>query len=537
MPILESHITPSSPGFAQNRETMLALLQEVRDIEARIRAHSEKSRAKVEAKGQLTCRERVERLLDANTPFLELSTLAGTNMHDDDGLEQVAGGGCVTGIGVVRGTRCMIFANDAGIKGGAVSPMGLQKSLRAQEIAMENRLVGISLVESGGANLLYQAELFIEGGKVFRNMARASAAGLPQITVVHGSSTAGGAYLPGLSDYVVMVSERAKVFLAGPPLVKAALGEDSDEEELGGAQMHAEVAGTAEYLAQDDAHAIAIARDIVASLGWPKVSSGPVDAPPPRYDPDDLCGAIPPDPRTPYDPREVIARIVDASEFLEFKALYGVDTVCGHAAIEGQPCGIVANQGPIHPQGSVKCAQFIQLCDQAGLPIVYLQNTTGYMVGREAEQAGAVKHGSKMIQAVANARVPQITLLIGGGYGAGNYGMCGRAYEPRFLFAWPNARVSVMGGEQAAMVMKIISAQKLRARGLPVDEEALEAMAASVQKKLDAESTALFASARLWDDGIIDPRDSRRVLGLTLRMCREASQRVLHANTFGVARG
>lgn len=537
MPAIQSAVSPHSSEFKSNRERMLQLVSEVRDIEARIRAHSERALPKFQKRGQLLPRERVNRLLDPGTDFVELSTLAGYSMHDDDGLEQVAGGGNIVGIGVVRGVRCMVVANDAAIKGGSVSPMGLRKSLRAQEVALENRLPAITLVESGGANLLYQAELFVEGGKIFRNMARGSAAGIPQITVVHGSSTAGGAYLPGLSDYVIMVRNQAKVFLAGPPLVKAALGEEATDEELGGAEMHATITGTAEYLAENDAHGIQLARDIVGSLGWRAASAPPVDVRPPLYDPDELCGAIPPDPRTPYDPREVLARILDGSDFLEFKPGFGSEMVCGHGAIEGERVGLLANQGPIQPQGSVKAAQFIQLCDQAGLPLVYLQNTTGYMVGKEAEQAGAVKHGSKMIQAVSNARVPQITLLIGGGYGAGNYGMCGRAYEPRFLFAWPNARISVMGGEQAAMVMKIITRAKLTARGLPVSEEALDAMSGSIREQLDKESLALFASARLWDDGIIDPRDSRKVLGLTLRICREAGAVQLRPNTYGVARG
>ncbi len=532
---LRSKIDVRSEPYATYRTAMLARIEAIRAAERRIVAHGERARVKFERRGQILPRERVDRLLDPGRPFLELSTLAGYRMHDDDGRDGTSGGGSICGIGFVEGVRVMVVANDSAIKGGTISPMGLQKSLRAQRIAYENRLPTVSLVESGGANLLYQSELFVEGGRIFANMARASAAGLPQITVVHGSSTAGGAYLPGLSDYVIMVRNKAKVFLAGPPLVRAALGEDADDETLGGADMHSTVTGTAEYLADDDAEAVATARAMVRSLDWPKATRPP-DAPPPAYDPDELCGVVPPDPKIPYDVREVIARIVDGSEFLEFKRGFGPAIVCGHAAVEGHPCGIVANNGPIAPDESVKAAHFIQLCCQAGLPIVYLQNTTGYMVGTKAERAGAVKHGSKMIQAVANATVPQITLVIGGGYGAGYYGMCGRSFDPRFLFAWPSARVAVMGGAQAAEVMRIVTRAKFARKGQPLDEDALDKMAGALEERLERESEATFATARLWDDGIIDPRDSRRVLGFCLATCADAARTPLHPNTFGVAR-
>ncbi len=538
MPRLSSTLDTRSQAFATRRADMLALLDQVRSVEARIAAHSERARPKFQARGQLLPRERLARLLDPGRPFLELSTLAGYEMHDDNGRDDVMGGGNICGVGFVSGVRCVVVASDSGIKGGTVTPMGLRKSLRAQQIAWENRLPTVSLIESGGANLLYQSEIFVEGGRIFANMARASAAGLPQITVVHGSSTAGGAYLPGLSDYVIAVRDRAKIFLAGPPLVRAALGEQAEEEELGGALMHATVTGTAEYLADDDAHAVTLAREVVAALDWdrarPPTEARP--APPPAYDPDELCGVVPTDPKTPFDMREVIARVVDASEFLEFKPRYGPNTVCGHAHIEGHACGLVGNNGPLTPDDSTKAAHFIQACCQAGLPIVYLQNTTGYMVGTQAEQGGAVKHGSKMIQAVANATVPQITLVIGGGYGAGYYGMCGRSFDPRFIFAWPSARVAVMGAEQLAAVMKIVTRAKFERKGLPVDEAALEQMSAGLRDKLDRETQATFASARLWDDGIIDPRDSRRVLGFCLATCTEAEGRALARNTFGVAR-
>ena len=547
MPVLPTNLDTRSDGFQQNRAQMLALVEGFRALEATVRAHGEAKRAKFEKRGQLSPRERVARLLDPGSPFLELSTLAGYKMHDDNGRRDTLGGGNITGIGFVSGVRCMVSANDSAIKGGSIAPMGLQKSLRAQRIAMENKLPCIGLVESGGANLNYQSELFVEGGKIFCNMARVSAMGIPQITVVHGSSTAGGAYLPGLSDYVVVVRKRAKVFLAGPPLVKAAIGEDTTDEELGGAQMHAEVSGLAEYLVEDDAHGIRAAREILAKLHWNDRLPAHVTAPrsfePPKYDVDELCGLVPPDPRHPWDIRELIARLVDGSDFLEFKARWGEDTVCGHASIEGHPCGIVANAGPIMPEGSCKAAQFIQLCCQADIPILYLQNTTGYMVGKDVEQRGAIKHGAKMIQAVANATVPQITLLVGGGYGAGNYGMCGRAFDPRFIFAWPNSKVAVMGAEQIGMVMEIITRAKFEGSAMMLDEAARKAaednlrmMRETLVKRIESESTALFATARLWDDGIIDPRDSRRVLAMALATCREAKARTLAPNSFGVAR-
>jgi geranyl-CoA carboxylase beta subunit len=416
--------------------------------------------------------------------------------------------------------------------------MGLKKSLRAQDIALSNKLPCVNLVESAGANLLYQSELFIDGGKIFCHMARMSAAGIPHITVVHGSSTAGGAYLPGLSDYVVVVRGKSRIFLAGPPLVKAALGEDADEEALGGAEMHATIAGTAEYMADDDARAIAIARELVGKLPWDEHSVRPTPAAvvPPRHDPDELCGIVPVDYRQPYDVREIIARIVDDSDFLDFKPRYGEQTVCGHARVEGWACAFIGNNGPIFPEGAAKAGHFIQSCCQSGTPIVYLQNTTGYMVGQRAEEQGIVKHGSKMIQAVANANVPQITIVVGGSFGAGNYGMCGRAFDPRFIFSWPNARVSVMGGEQAAKVMEIITKAKFARQGVAIDDENLAKMSAAVKQKLESESDALFATARLWDDGIIDPRDTRRVIAMTLATCREAEARTLRPSTFGVAR-
>jgi geranyl-CoA carboxylase beta subunit len=535
MPVIESSIDTRSEQYAANRAEMLSLVDAYRELEANVRAFGESRRERFEKRGQLMPRERVDRLLDPGMPFLELSTLAGLEMHDDVGGDKAMGGGNIIGIGFVAGVRCLVVASDSAIKGGTTSPMGLKKTLRAQQIAFENKLPIISLVESGGANLAYQSELFVEGGKVFCNMARLSAAGIPQVTVVHGSSTAGGAYVPGLSDYVVLVRGRAKVFLAGPPLVKAAIGEDATDEELGGAEMHGTVSGLGEYLASDDAHALHIARELLGKLPWQRGAQAR-EFRPPRYDIDELCGVVPVDTRHPYDLRDVIARIVDDSDFLEFKAGYGSDTICGHAAVEGRAIGIVGNAGPIQPEGSTKAAQFIQLCCQSGTAIIYLQNTTGYMVGREAEQKGAIKHGAKMIQAVANATVPQITIILGGGYGAGNYGMCGRSFDPRFIFAWPCAQVAVMGGAQAASVMEMITRAKFARMGQEVGEEMLAYMTAELRDKLDGEAAALFGTARIWDDGLIDPRDTRRILAFTLATCDEADRRKLRPNTFGVAR-
>jgi geranyl-CoA carboxylase beta subunit len=535
MPAIRSKINAKADTFAANALRMQGLLTEVQRLEGLVIAESESKRDKFEKRNQLLPRERVARLLDRGTPFLELSRLAGLNMHDDDGKKSVLGGGSIIGIGVVAGKRCVISVNDSAVKGGTVAPMGLKKGLRGQQIAQENKLPLISLVESGGANLMYQSEIFIEGGRSFANQARMSAMGLPQIAVVHGSSTAGGAYLPGLSDYVILVRGRSNIFLAGPPLVKAAIGEDCTEDELGGAETHAQVTGLGEYLTEDDAHAIGMAREVMDKLKWDVAPADPAYVAP-LYDEQELMGIVPADEREPYDVREVIARLVDGSDFLEFKASYAPEMMCGHARVQGHLVGILGNNGPIQPAGSTKAAQFIQLCDQSGTPLIFLQNTTGYMVGSVAERSGAIKHGSKMIQAVANARVPKFTFVLGGSYGAGNYGMCGRGFDPRFIFAWPTARTAVMGGAQAAKVMDIVNRAKIERMGLEANEEALAAMSDGLRQRLDKESAALFGTARLWDDGIIDPRDTRRILGLCLALADEADKRTLRPNTFGVAR-
>jgi geranyl-CoA carboxylase beta subunit len=537
MPIIESKVDRNSEEFQKNREEMLAEIQRFRDVEAKVRATEESKRTKYHDRGQILPRERVNLLLDHGSPFLELSTLCGYQHHDDkDG--SLAGGNTIIGIGYVQGVRCLVSASNSAIKGGTMTPWGVQKTLRCQEIALENKLPVVSLIESGGANLLYQAELFIPGGKTFANQAKHSAAGLPQVTVVHGSSTAGGAYMPGLSDYVIMVRGNAKVFLAGPPLLKAATGEIASDEELGGADMHGTQPGTTEYLAENDVDGVRLAREVVAKWGWNDgyVPPSVRDYKPPRYDIDELCGAVPADYRKPYDCREVIARLVDDSDFLEFKADLDQQTICGRGRIEGYTVGLVGNNGPITTKGANKAGQFIQLCCQTNTPIVYLMNTTGYMVGTESEQNGMVKHGSKMIQAVANASVPQITIVCGGSFGAGNYGMCGRGFSPRFIFAWPNSRTSVMGGEQAARVMAIITEEKFAKMGQKIERKNLEAMQQQIIDQFDKEADSLAATARLFDDGLIDPRDTRRVLAYTLSICREADTRELYPNTFGVAR-
>lgn len=553
MGILSSSLDKNSAQFAENRSWMLEKIQTLRMYEERVRRNSSREEAKFHKRGQLLPRERLAQLLDTGEPFLELSTLAGLKMHDDDGDTNASGGGCIAGIGTVSGVRAVVVVTDSGIKGGAVSPMGLRKALRMQQIALENRLPLITLAESAGANLQYQSELFIEGGRTFANQARLSAAGILQITVVHGSSTAGGAYLPGLSDYVVLVRGKSKIFLAGPPLLKAATGEIATDEALGGASMHAEIAGTGEYLAEDDAHAIQIARDLLAKLPWNDDVSvfaqqqwqtqRRLQCKEPRYAVDDLLGIVPANSKKPYDVRELIARVVDDSDFLEFKENYGSHTICGHAAIGGMRIGILGNNGPIDVQGATKAAQFIQLCTQSDVPLLFLMNTTGYLVGTDAERGGIVKHGSKMIQAVANAPVEKITLVVGGSWGAGNYGMCGRGFDPRFILSWPTAKVGVMGPEQAATVMDILAAEKFRKMGVDVENEEFAHVKQDLQKardeliaRMEPETEALFATARLWDDGIIDPRDTRRVLRLLLSTCYEARARKLHPIPFGVPR-
>jgi geranyl-CoA carboxylase beta subunit len=540
MPVLDTRLDPHSEAFATNRAHMLRLLGEVRALEQRTRDRSAQSKPLFDKRGQLLPRDRIALLLDPASSFLELSALAGFGMDHPDPARCVPGAGVITGIGSVAGTRCMVVASDAGIEAGSIRAMGLEKMLRAQQLALENRLPFVHLAESAGANLLrYKVDGFVRGGAIFRNLARLSAAGLPVVTVVHGSSTAGGAYMPGLSDYVVMVRGRARAFLAGPPLLKAATGEIATEEDLGGADMHASVSGLGEYLAEDDADGVRLAREVVQHLHWQRHLT-PVamaaTARPPRLDAEELLGILSADGRKPADMREVIARIVDDSDFLEFKPLYGTATVTGHASLQGHPVGILSNNGPLDPDGANKATHFIQACCQSGTPLLYLQNTTGYMVGQAYERGGMIKHGSKMIQAVANATVPQLTVMCGASFGAGNYGMCGRGFEPRFLFSWPNARTAVMGGEQAATTMRIVAEAGALRKGLPLDEAALAAQEQAIITTFETQQSAIATSALMLDDGVIDPRDTRAVLGLCLSLCDASARRSLRPVQFGVAR-
>ena len=537
MPVIHSHLDPASAAYAHNRAALLDSLGHLQALQQALLDKAATAKAKFDQRGQLLPRERLNLLLDPGAPFLELASLAGYKLHDDkDGTQ--AGGGLIAGIGYVSGVRALVVANNSAIKGGTISPSGLKKTLRLQQIALENRLPIITLAESGGANLNYAAEIFVEGARSFANQARMSAMGLPQITLVHGSATAGGAYQPGLSDYVVVVRDKARLFLAGPPLLKAATGEVASEEELGGAQMHAQVAGTAEYLAENDADGLRIVREIVSLLGWnahlPHRPAPAYDEP--LYPSEELLGLIPSEPKQPYDVREIVARLADGSRFLGFKNEYDPHTVCGHLHIQGRACGLIGNNGPITAQGAAKAAQFIQLCDQSQTPLLFLHNTTGFMVGTESERNGVIKHGAKMIQAVANARVPKLTLVVGGSYGAGNYAMCGRGLDPRFIFAWPNSRTAVMGGAQAGKVLRIVTEARQLKEGLEPDAKMLDMLEQATAQKLDSQSTALYASANLWDDGLIDPRDSRTLLGYLLDICHEAQVRPLQPNTFGVAR-
>jgi 3-methylcrotonyl-CoA carboxylase beta subunit len=530
-----SQIDLRSNSYRQNYDHNRRLIDELEARQAKVRAGgSPRAVQKHLDAGKLLPRERVERLLDPGSPFLELSALAAWGMYNDE----TPGAGIITGIGVVSGVECMIIANEATVKGGTSYPITVTKSLRAQEIALTNRLPCIYLVESGGANLPHQAELFVEGGRGFCNQARMSALGIPQIALVFGSSTAGGAYIPGLCDYAILVRDQATVFLGGPPLVKMATGEIVDEESLGGARMHASTSGLADYLAADDADALRIGRDCMARLGWRKPATFSHQAPEaPAYDPDELLGIVPMDTiRQPLDMREVLARLVDGSRWLEFKPEYGGTLFCGQAHINGYPLGILANNGVLFPESANKAAQFIQLCNQSRTPLLYLQNITGFMVGKSVEEAGIVKHGSKMINAVANSSVPQFTVLVGGSYGAGNYAMCGRAYDPRLLLAWNTSRIAVMGAEQAAGVLAIVQEEAARKRGETPDADQIALVKAMTMQKFEQESDPYYATARLWDDGLIDPRHTRAALTMGLSMAGNRDWTNDSAPAYGVFR-
>jgi acetyl-CoA carboxylase carboxyltransferase component len=512
-PPLRSHLDVRAPSFTANREANLKLLEPIEAALAKARAGGgPKYVERHKSRGKLLPRERIELMLDRDSYFLELCPLAG---HDVD--NHTTGAAVIGGIGRVSGVECLVSANDSTVKGGSMSELSVVKSRRLAEVSLSNRLPSITLTESGGADLPNQDKIFVPGGAGFRDLTRKSEQKLPSITVVFGSSTAGGAYVPGMSDYAIFVKKQATVYLGGPPLVKMATGEVVDDEALGGAEMHSRLSGVSDYLAEDERDAIRLAREVVAHLEWKKgAHAAPRVVEPPKYDPEELLGIVSPDTRVPYDPREVIARLVDGSRFSEFKPLYGNTLVTGWAHVHGFPVGILANHGILFSESANKGAQFIQLCNQANVPLVFLQNITGFMVGRSYEEGGIIKNGAKLINAVSNSTVPAITIMMGASYGAGNYAMAGRAYEPRFLFTWPMHKIAVMGGKQMAGVLDLIQRNAAAKRGEAVDEEQLTGLKQMIEYQIDQQSSALYATARLWDDGIIDPRDTRTALAISL---------------------
>ena len=523
MDVLKNQAQTKSKSYSANAAHHRALAAELRERLARIReGGGEHYRQRHLDQGKMLARDRIDALLDEGAPFLELSPLAAWDCYDGD----APAAGLITGIGRIHGQECALIANDATVKGGTYFPLTVKKHLRAQQIALENRLPCLYLVDSGGAFLPMQAEVFPDVddfGRIFYNQAQMSAAHIPQIACVMGSCTAGGAYVPAMSDEAIIVKEQGSIFLGGPPLVKAATGEDVSAEELGGAYLHTHTSGVADHFAQDDEHALQIMRDIVASLNRPLAPPPPYKPVAPRYDPHEIYGLLPSSFRQTYDVREIIARLVDDSRFREFKANYGMTLVTGFARLEGYPVGIVANNGILFSESSLKGAHFVQLCTSRGIPLLFLQNITGFMVGREYEAGGIAKDGAKLVHAVANAAVPKLTVIIGGSFGAGNYGMCGRAYGPRFLWMWPNARISVMGGEQAANVLLTIKRDQLDRRGEEdMNTAAQDDFRQPILEKFEREGSPYYASARLWDDGILDPAQTRRVLGLALAItCSE----------------
>jgi 3-methylcrotonyl-CoA carboxylase beta subunit len=517
MTILSSQVDTRSDIFKRNAQAMRGLVDDLRRRTEQVRlGGGPESRKRHVARSKLLPRERVRALLDPGSPFLELSPLAALDMYDNE----APGSGVITGVGRVSGVECVIVCNDATVKGGTYYPMTVKKHLRAQEVAMENRLPCLYLVDSGGANLPQWPEVFPDKnhfGRIFYNQANMSAQGIPQIAVVMGSCTAGGAYVPAMSDETVIVRKQGTIFLAGPPLVKAAIGEIVSAEDLGGADVHARTSGVADHYAQNDSHALGMARRIVANLNWKKSPSASLLEPrEPKYAAEELYGIVPPDSRTPYDMREVIARLVDGSELDEFKHLYGTTIVTGFARIWGYPIGIVANNGILFNESALKASHFIELCGQRGIPLLFLQNITGFMVGRKYEAGGIARDGAKMVTAVSTVGVPKFTVIVGGSYGAGNYGMCGRAYGPRFLWMWPSARISVMGGEQAASVLATVRRDNIEARGGTWPKEEEEAFKQPIREQYDREGHPYYATARLWDDGILDPVDTRMALALAL---------------------
>ena len=534
MAIFQSQVDSSSKEFQSNARFMQAAVDEFRGIEKKVIEAAQSREGRYRERGLLPPRDRLSLLLDSGTPFLELSTLCGY-LQDEDTDGSWAGGGVICGMGFVDGALCMVMIDDYLTKGGTMTELGGAKRRRVLKLALDNKLPLIALAQSGGGNLKTMGDWFGPSGEGFAIQCRLSAAGVPQITVVHGSATAGGAYQPGLSDYVIMIRKQSTMYLAGPPLLKAATGEIATDEEIGGAEMHAEVAGTADFLAENDNDGIRIAREVTRQLHWDPLEKPKRNYLQPRYSADELIGIVPEDPKLPYDVREIIARIADGSDFVEFKANYDIGTICGTIEIEANTVGVVGNNGPITAHGAAKAGQFIQLCEQRGTPLLFLHNTTGFIVGTESEQAGIIKHGAKMIQAVTNSTVDKIAIIVGGSYGAGNYAMCGRGMDPNFIFAWPRSVVSVMGPAQAGSVVRSVAEAKMKRSG-EVNGDVLNTLEQGTVEAMEVRSHALANTARMWDDGIIDPRDTREVVAFLLAVRRHARSVRPNANTFGVAR-
>ena len=539
MAVFKSKINNKSDVFSKNKSEFSELIKKMEDIYGRAEKVSERRRQKFIDRGQLTPRERLSKILDQDTAFIELFNMISYLVDDDNYDTSISGGSIIAGIGFISGVRCLVFVDDSGINAGALTAKSIDKALGCLNISLRQKLPFIHLVESSGINLMnYTVEFWSNTGGMFYGLAKLSAAGIPTIAVLHGLSTAGGAYQPGMSDYVIGVKKNGMAALAGPALLKAATGEIALNEELGGSEMHARVTGLVEYLADDDEHALRIVRDLIDKIDWNTkiLKREPTLYEEPIYDAKELSGIVSVDYKVPYDVRELIARIVDGSDFIDFKAEYGVSTVCVQTKINGYSCGIIGNNGPIDPNGATKSAQFIQLCDQSDIPLIFLSNTTGFMVGKQTEQLGMIKHGSKLIQAVSNVKVPKITLNVGASFGAGNYAMCGKAYEPDFIFSWPNAKIGVMGGEQAAKTMEQVMISSAERKGTNIDETKLKSQLTEITEKYNSQSDAFVTSGRGLDYGLINPIDTRKILGFLLETFWESKHRATKPNSFGIAR-
>ena len=539
MTVFKSKINNKSDVFSKNKSEFSELIKKMEDIYCRAEKVSERRRQKFIDRGQLTPRERLSKILDQDTAFIELFNMISYLVDDDNYDTSISGGSIIAGIGFISGVRCLVFVDDSGINAGALTAKSIDKALGCLNISLRQKLPFIHLVESSGINLMnYTVEFWSNTGGMFYGLAKLSAAGIPTIAVLHGLSTAGGAYQPGMSDYVIGVKKNGMAALAGPALLKAATGEIALNEELGGSEMHARVTGLVEYLADDDEHALRIVRDLIDKIDWNTkiLKREPILYEEPIYDTKELSGIVSVDYKVPYDVRELIARIVDGSDFIDFKAEYGVSTVCVQTKINGYSCGIIGNNGPIDPNGATKSAQFIQLCDQSDIPLIFLSNTTGFMVGKQTEQLGMIKHGSKLIQAVSNVKVPKITLNVGASFGAGNYAMCGKAYEPDFIFSWPNAKIGVMGGEQAAKTMEQVMISSAERKGTSIDETKLKSKLTEITEKYNSQSDAFVTSGRGLDYGLINPIDTRKILGFLLETFWESKHRATKPNSFGIAR-